>query len=567
MEKELKLLEGFTPYRKEDAERYDRLRWWSGLTFGDILDRAAAVYPDKEAFVDGETRLTYARAKDAADRLAVSLMDLGIEPLDRVLVQLPNWNEFVYTYFALQKIGAITVLLIDRYRQYEVHHLLRLTDAVAWILPERYRKTDYLPVIRDVLRENPRVKQVILARGGFHEAYLNLEELIENAELSPQNKVRLEARRPDPRQVAHMGPTGGTTGRPKIVPRTHNDLICGSEYAARAWEMNVHDTCLLAGPIGHDLTFSKGLLASILTYGKTVFLDSTDPEDICRTIEKERVTAVVWVPTLARRLVDFEDLKKYDLGSLQKMHCGGGASHPDLITAVRERLKCEYFNAYGATEGQSTMTRPGDDLDTRFKTVGRPTCPYDTYKVVDPNGKEQPPNTPGELLVKGPGVFTGYFRNPEENEKAIDKDGFFKTGDVAKIDERGYITLTGRIKEMINRGGESISAVEIEKLISGHPGVALCAVVPMPDPEMHEKVCAYVQPEAGADLSFEGIISFLKGKKVSVLHLPERIEFVDSMPFTKAEKIDKRALRADIEKKLEAARRRSPRGGAEVGRK
>ncbi|UCH06172.1 MAG: AMP-binding protein [Deltaproteobacteria bacterium] len=543
-------LEGFTPYRKEDAESYKRLGCWAGLTFGDILDRAADSYPDKEAFVDKDSRLTYAQARDRANRLGISLMNLGIKPTDRVLVQLPNWNEFVYTYFALQKIGAINVLLIDRYRQYEIKHLIQLTGATSWILPEKYGKTDYLPIVGDVLKEHPQVENVILVRGGDHEPYFSLEKLLANAELTDENLAELAQTRPDPLQVAHMGPTGGTTGRPKIVPRTHNDLLCGSECCAKAWDIDAGDTCLLAGPIGHDLTFSKGLLGSMLTYGKAVFLDSTDPEDICSTIEKERVTALVWVPTLAKRLVEFEGLKDYDLSSLNKMHCGGGASLPDLIKAVYEKLGCTYFNAYGATEGQTTITRSDDALETLYKTVGRPTCPHDIYKVVDRDGRELPANTPGELLIKGPGVFTGYYKNPGENAEVFDKDGFFRTGDVAKIDEKGYVTLTGRIKEMINRGGESISAAEIEKLISDHPDVVLVAVIPMPDPDMGERVCAYIQPKPGAELSFNEIISFLKDKKASVLQLPERIEFVDAMPFTKAEKVDKTALREDIEQKL-----------------
>ena len=545
-----KLIEGFTPYTKEDAERYDRLRWWAGLTFGDILDKAANIYPHKEAFVDGASRRTFAQAKEAADRLAISLMNLGINSTDRVLIQLPNWNEFVYAYFAIQKIGAIAVLLIDRYRQYEINHLFQLTGATSWILPEAYRKTEYLPIVEDVLKVNPQVKHVILARGRDHDSYLSLEKLIEQAELTDETLGKLAQRRPDPMQVAHMGPTGGTTGLPKVVPRTHNDLLCGSEYAARAWDMDARDTCLLAGPIGHDLTFTKGLLGSILTYGKTVFFDSTYPEEICRTIEKEKVTALVWVPTLAKRLVDLEGLDNYDLSSVEKMHCGGGASLPDLIKDVKEKLGCTYFNGYGGTEGQTTITRSNDDLGTVYRTVGKPTCPYDTYKIVDRDGREQPLNTPGELLIKGPGVFTGYYKNPEENEKVFDKDGFFRTGDMAKIDEKGYITLTGRIKEIINRGGESISAVQIEKLISEHPNVALVAVIPMSDPDMGERVCAYIQPKPGSSPDFQSIISFLKDRKASVLQLPERIEFIDVMPFTKAEKIDKRALKEDIEKKM-----------------
>ena len=543
-------LEGFTPYKGEDAEKYTKFRWWPGLTLGDMLDRAADIYPHKEAFVDGKRRLTYSQVRQNVNRLAISLMELGIQPLTRVLVQLPNWNEFTYAYMALQKIGAIPVLLIDRYRQYEVKRLIELTGAKAWIVPQRYKKTDYLPIIGDVLGETTRIRHVILVRGQAQEPFLGLEKLIETAELSEENLSKLADRRPDPMQVAHMGPTGGTTGLPKVVPRTHNSMLCNVDHAARAWEMNSDDICLLAGPIGHDLTFTKGFCANIFTFGKTVFLDSTDPADICQTIEQEKVTAVVWVPTLAGRLVQFEGLKKYDLRSLKKMHCGGGASLPDLIKTVRDKLGCTYFNASGSTEGQSTMTRSNDDLETVYHTVGKPTCPYDHYKVVDRDGNELPPNTNGELLLKGPGVFSGYFNAPEENAGVFDNHGFFKTGDVAKIDDAGNITLTGRLKEMINRGGESISATEIEKLISGYPEVALAAVIPMPDPQMGEKVCAYIQPTPGARLGFDKIITFLKANKASVLQFPERIEFIESMPLTRTGKLDKRALIEDIRNKI-----------------
>ena len=544
-------LEGVTPYEKTDAEKYNRLRWWPGITLGDLLDKAADAHPEKEAFVDMNSRLTYLQATEKVNRLAISLLKLGIKPLDRVLVQLPNWHEFVLVYFALQKIGAVNVLLIDRYRQYEINHLIGLTGATAWVVPEKYRKTDYLPIINDVLSDNPQLHHIILVRGSEQKNYLDLTKLIEDGVPNEKNVNLLAERHPDPMQIAHMGPTGGTTGQPKVVPRTHNSLICGNEHAGKAWDLGTDDICLLAGPMGHDLTFTKGLISGLCFYTKMIFLDSLDMEDVCKTIEKEKVTSIVWVPTLASRLVHYENLKDYNLSSLKKMHCGGGASLPDLIREIQGKLGCTYYNAYGGTEGQSTITRSEDDLETICSTVGRPTCPYDTYKVVDLSGNDLPLNSPGEMLIKGPGVFTGYYNNPEENAKVFDEEGFFKTGDIAKINDQGYVTLTGRAKEMINRAGESISAIEIEKLIIDHPDVISVAVIPMPDPEMGERVCAYVQLKPGAHLIFEEIISFLRGKNASVLQLPERIEFIDAMPLTKAEKVDKNFLKEDIKIKLD----------------
>lgn len=544
------LLEGCQPFRREDAELYVSRRWWSGLTCGDLLDRAADMYPERLAVVDGKGRLTYSELRDTANRLAIALLNLGIRPLDRVLLQLPNWHEFAFTYFALQKIGAIPVILIDRYRQYEANYLCRLVQASAWIAPEVVGKIDYGSIISDVLKNNPQTRHIIMVRADEGCAHHRLEDLLASVRGTKEDIPRLDALRPDPAQIAHMGPTGGSTGIPKVAPRTHNDLLCSVTYAAAAWEMTLHDKTLLATPIGHDLTFTKGFMGALRTYGQVIMLDSTDPARICATIQNEKVTAAVWVPTMAARLLDFDRLKEYGLSSLRKMHCGGGKSQPELIKAVQEKLNCIFFNACGSTEGLTCITRPHYDLGRVCRTVGRPTCPYDVYKIIDAGGNEVGPNTKGELLIKGPGVFAGYYNNPEENEISFTIDGFFRTGDQAMIDENGDVTLCGRLKDTIKRGGESISAPEIETLISAHPDVVLVAVVGMPDPDMGERVCAYIQPRAGAKLDFATVISYLRGLGASVLQLPERIEFVDKMPLTQSEKVDKRRLREDIESKL-----------------
>ncbi len=544
-------LEGFVPYKEKEAKKYNRFRWWPGLTFGDILDRAADMHPEKEAFVDGKTRLSFGQARAKVDTLAIGFMNLGINPRDRVLVQLPNWNEFALAYFALQKIGAIPVLLIDRYRQYEISHLIKMTGAGYWIVPLTYKTYDYFPVINDILKEQTGLKGVVTVRGEIaEEGMYCMEKLLADTEVSDTDRATLTDNRPDPMAVAHMGPTGGTTGLPKIVPRTHNSILCATDFCSRSWDLTSRDITLIAGPIGHDLSFSKGFVASVLMQGKTIFLDSTDRGEICRTIETEKVTAIVWVPTLAKMLLEYEDLDTYDLSSLKRMHSGGGASFPALIREVTEKLGCKYYNGFGATEGISTITRTTDDFDTICGTVGRPTCPYDSYKVVDHEGQALPQGKAGELVIKGPGVFTGYYKNPIENAAVFTEDGFFKTGDMAKFDKKGNAILTGRIKEMINRGGESISAVEIESLIMDHPDVVSVAVVPMPDPLLGERVCAFIQPAFGARLTFDDIILYLKGRKASVLQLPERIEFMETLPLTAANKLDKKALMKHIEKRL-----------------
>jgi 2,3-dihydroxybenzoate-AMP ligase len=547
-------LKGFTPYKAEDVEKYNRLRWWAGLTFGDILDKAADIYPNKEALVDGEKRFTYSQVREGVDTLAISLMALDLKPLDRVIVQLPNWHEFVLAYFALQKIGVIPVLMLPRHREYEINHIARLTEAVAWILPEKHKGTDYQPIAQSVLKANHQLKHVITVRGegAGVEGCLTLEALIKDRIPDEEDLQGLARRRPDPMEVAHMGPTGGTTGLPKIVPRTHNDYLCRVEHLARCWELGSGDTVLLVAPVTHDLTFSVGVCAAVLNFGRMVMLDATDAESICTMIEKEKITAIPWTPTLAYRVVHYERLKDFDLGSLKKMYCGGGMISPELIRTLSERLGCQVLNGYGGTEGMSTLPRLQYDLERKCLTVGRPTCPYDVYKIVDREGRELPVNVSGELVVKGPGVFTGYYKMPAENAEFFDKEGFFRTGDQAMVDSAGDIVLTGRIKDIIVRGGENISPVEIENLIITHPDVEAVAVIGMPDPIMGEKACAYIQPRQGKQICLEDINAFLKSRGASVLQYPERVELVNSIPVVGAKGlIDKKALREDIKRKLE----------------
>ena len=543
-------LEGFTPYKKEDVEKYRKFRWWPGITLGDMLDKASDLYPNREALVDDRGRLTYAQLREKIDRLAIGLMRLGIKKQDRVLLQLPNWSEFVYTYFALQKIGAIVVLLLARHAQLEIDYLCRLTGAKTWIAPEKYHKIDYLPIIDDVLKTNPELKNIILARGQEGTRFRSLERLIRDVDLSEANIRGLSDRRPEPMEVAHMGPTGGTTGLPKMVPRTHNDLICNIEYKVRAWELNSSDTCLAMAPVGHDMAFSVAICGTIFASGRLILLDSTMPADFCNVVERERVSCAVTVPALATRVANFEGLRDYDMGSLSRLHVGGAPSPPDLIQAIYGKIGCQYIIGLGSTEGLNCMTRLDYDLDTTCNTSGRPCCPYSEYKIIDQDERELSTNTDGELVLKGPDVFTGYFRYPEENRASFTKDGFFKTGDLARIDDLGKIKITGRIKDIIIRGGENINAAEIEKLIIAHPGVEDVAVIGMPDKELGEKICAYVRPASGSRPGLDDIISFLRTKGASVLQLPERIEFIDSIPLTKVGKADKRALREDIKKRL-----------------
>lgn len=544
-------IEGFTEYAKEDREKYNRLRWWLGMTWGDMFDKTTDLYPGKIGLVDDAGRLTYAELREKVDRLAVAFIEMGIKPRDWVLLQFPNWHEYVLTFFAMQKIGALTLLLIPRHNQSEINHLAHLTKPVAWIVPKQYGKVDYQPVIDDIVKENPQLKHVVLVRAGKNDRYPTLDELIEKTTLTRENLDALADRRPDPDEVSHIMPTGGTTGLPKASVRTHNCYIANVEYHSRAWEITSNDTLMVVTPVGHSMAMHWGIGAAFFNFAKLVLCDSTKPEDVCAWIEKEKVTAVPSVPAVITRVVTMEGLERYDLGSLRAISLGGAPSTPELIRTTYEKLKCTVINGFGSSEGTNTSTRPGDSIEIICNSVGRPACPYDTIKIIDEAGNEVPAGAEGELVSKGPGVFTGYFKSPEENREIFTLDGFFRTGDKARKDQFGNITITGRLKDIINRGGEKISALEIEKLMSTHPGIQETAVVGMPDKVLGERICAYVVPRAGAAFTFENIIAFLKSKGASVQQLPERVEFVTELPMTKVGKIDKKALREDIAKKLE----------------
>lgn len=543
----------FPKHSKEDARRYTRFGWWAGITFGDLLDKAADVYPGKVALVDDRVRLTYSELRERVDRLAIGFADLGIARGETALLQLPNWAEFVCSFFALEKIGAVPVLLIPGYRQLEVSHIARLAEARAWIVPDSYRKIDYRPVIADVKAANAQLERVISVRSssGVGRFSASLEDLLDR-ELGAGDAERLRAMRPEASDVSHILPSGGTTGLPKLIPRTHNDYLCNVEYVARASELGAHDTVLVVAPVAHNQALLNGTAGSVFCGARLVLLDSTRPSDICRTIQEERVTYMPLVPSLLKRIVEFDDLASYDLGSLEYVMAGGEASTPELIRAVCAKLGCGYFNGFGMSEGLIVRTRRGDDMETVCHTVGRPCCPYDQVMILDSEGHKLPANADGELAARGPCIFAGYLKNPEENSKAFTADGFFRTGDLARRDGAGNIRITGRIKDVIIRGGENISPAQVEELLLVCPGIEDCAVIGMPDDELGERVCAYIRPAAGTSLSTEDIRAFLESRGASRLLIPERLVFTDALPMTEAGKHDKKRLREDIKRRLES---------------
>jgi non-ribosomal peptide synthetase component E (peptide arylation enzyme) len=545
-------LEGFIPYDPKAAERYEKKRWWLGITLGDMLDKAADLYPRKEALIGSGRRYTYSELRRQADTMAYRLLQAGFRTGDRVLLQLPNWPEFVISYFALQKAGLIIVLLTINHTAREIAHLADLTRPSGWILPDRYRQTDFLPLIKQIRQTNPALDKIVLAGSQIPHGYIGLDDLIQPGLTDQDIQAVLTDARPHPGDVCQILPSGGTTGLPKGAPRTHNDYLCNVEYKSRAWHINVSDTCLVATTVGHNLALLVCITGPLFHGATIVMLDSNYPRDFCQIVQDEKISCTGLVPTLISRIVKFENLADYDLSSLKKIYVGAANSPPELVMAVEEKIKARYINAFGMVEGPLSQSRPEDPVDVRRGTIGRPCCPYDEFVTLDGDGNPCPAGVEGELSARGPGIFTGYLKNPEANKKEFTPDGYFRTGDLATVDENGNIRITGRIKDIIIRGGENIAARDVEDLISSHSKVEYVAVVGMPDPDLGEKICAYVKLVKGAKLSHEDIIDHLKTLEAAKIHYPERTLFVSEIPLTAAGKADKKILKKDIEKKIKA---------------
>ena len=557
------VLNGVNPYPKEFVNRYYQKRWWSGLTLGEMLDRTCDLYPHKEALVAGEVRLTYAQLREWTDRAAIVFLELGIEKRDRVLLQIPNWAEFSYAYYGLDKIGAVAVMCIPRYSQREMEHFCEVTEAKAWIVPLRYEKIDYLPMIDSLRSHQSFLKHILVIdsteqsrdrlvpRGEpLPKGTVSFNDLLKKIDLKKYPKDYLQSFRPDPEEVCHFMPTGGTTGLPKLVPRTHNDFLCNVEFRAKAWERSPHDITLIVTPVTHNMAIEVSMNPTFLTGGKVVMIPSTRPKEILEAIERERVTMLIVVVAQLQQMMDFPDLKKYDLSSLQVISAAGSHVPAELIKKVYRSLGCRFYNVFGMSEGPCTQTRYEDPEEVVLHTVGLPICPYDEFKVIDPSANELPQGKEGELVARGPCIFRGYYKAEAENREVFTPDGFFRTGDIAKFDQDGNLIITGRKKDIIIRGGENISALEVEELISTHPKVEQVSAVGMPDPVLGERVCAFIKPKKGAMISFEEVISYLKERKTSVLYLPERIEILEEMPLTNVGKVDKKRLREEIKEKL-----------------
>lgn len=545
--------DGCPPWPPEFGEAYRRAGYWRGQTLGDLLHAWADAYGDSPAVVSGGERVSYRSLAERADRLAVHLRRLGIKRGDRIVVQLPNIPEFLYLCFALFRLGALPVLALPAHREHEIAHLVEFSGAVAYAIPATFRGFDYVPLARTIQARVPALRHVLLVGERPERDVIDLRALLAAPAGGGDAAESLSRLRPDPSDVALFLLSGGTTGLPKLIPRTHDDYAYNFRASAELCRYSRTTRYLVSLPIGHNFPLGcPGALGTLHNGGTVVLTMSADPDVAFPVIERERVTATGLVPALAIRWLDSPERERYDLTSLELVTVGGARINPETARRIRPVLGCRLQQVYGTAEGLLNYTRLDDPEEVIFETQGRPLSPGDEVRIVDDEGRPVPRGQSGQLLARGPYTIRGYYRAEEQNRQAFTADGFYRMGDVVRLHPSGNFVVEGRVKDLINRGGEKISAEEVENLILGHPNVTNAAVVAMPDPVLGERICAYVIPRAGAPVTVEELRAFLGGKGIAKFKLPERLEVVDSFPLTSVGKINKMALREDIARKLRA---------------
>jgi 2,3-dihydroxybenzoate-AMP ligase len=543
------MLDGVVPFPSEFAARYRAKGYWEdkslAVTFAEVFSR----YADRVAVIDRDSSVTYAQLDERATRLALNLLDEGLKPLDRVVMQLPNVIEFAYLYFALQKIGCIPIMALPTHRFREMNQFVELSDAVACATPDKTKDFDYRELVRRI-HEAGKTLRLGIILGDAPQGFLSLTELIERP--SKRSADELKNMTIDPEDPALFQLSGGTTGIPKLIPRTHNDYVYNSKMAAWVTGVGPDSVLLDVLPLAHNLPLAcPGLQGYLLHGGEIVLANTTRSEDIFSLIERHRVTHMPVVPALLIRLINDSAIKKFDLSSLKVIQSGGQRLQPEVRRRTKELIPSVTVQEnFGMAEGMLMFVRLDDPEDVRMETVGRPISPDDEVRLVDDNDNEVPAGEVGELLARGPYTLRGYYGVPEYNARAFTTDGFYRSGDLMRRHPSGNYMVEGRKKDLINRGGEKISAEEIENLILAHPAVQNVACVPMPDPILGERMCACLILRQSADLTLQQLVAFLMNEEIAKHKLPERLEIMDDFPLSPFGKVSKKDLMEKIAVKL-----------------
>ncbi|MFF8959796.1 (2,3-dihydroxybenzoyl)adenylate synthase [Streptomyces sp. NPDC014894] len=523
----------FTPWPAEDARRHRDRGHWRGAALGDLLRAWAARSGEHTALVSGDLRLTYAELDRRADVLAAGLLALGIAPGDRVLVQLPNTADFAVVLFALTRCAAIPVLTLPAHRRSEIAHLAELSGAVACVVPDRHAGFDHRGLAAEVAARVPTLRHILVA--GDPGPFTALHDIA--ADPGPLPAV-------NPADPAVLLVSGGTTGKPKLIPRTHDDYAYNARASAEVCGLGPQDVYLAALPAAHNFPLAcPGLLGVLGAGGTAVMAPAPSPDVAFPLVERERVTVTALVPPMARLWTEYAEWAPEDLSSLRLLQVGGAKLDADLARRIPPALGCALQQVFGMAEGLLSYTRPEDPPETVATTQGRPLSPDDEIRVLDRDGVPVEPGAVGELWTRGPYTLRGYYRAARHNADAFSPDGYYRTGDLVRLLPTGHLVVEGRVKDVVNRGGENVSAAELEEHLLTHPAVAQAAVVALPDETLGELVCAVVTaaPPAGpprlkdvkAHLAERGLADFMH---------PDRLVVLEALPLTAVGKISKREL-------------------------
>ena len=537
-------LAGVTPFPPEFAARYRERGYWEDVPLGRFYAGVFASHGDRVAMVSGEERVTYSELNERVDHLARHLLEMGVVPLDRWVVQLPNIPEFVYLYFALERLGAIPIMALPGHRWNEINAFFELSGATGYAVDEMLGDFDSLPLIAQVRDAHPGVHTVLGAK--------TIRELLRSKPALDSRLVDMVEVDPDEPCILRL--SGGTTGVPKLIPRTNNDYVYNTKAAVAVNDVHADDCLLVALPIAHNFPLAcPGISGFFWKGARVVLTESPRADDILPLIESERTTHLELVPALLIRYINSPGVTERDLSSVRVINTGGQKLQPE----VKRRAEIVFPNArvqevFGMAEGLLMFVRLDDSEEARYETAGRPVCDDDEILIVDEDRNSVPDGEVGELLVRGPYTLRGYYNVPEYNARAFTPDGFYCSGDLMRRHPSGNYIVEGRKKDLINRGGEKISAEEIENLILSHPAVLNVACVPMPDPVLGERMCAFVIPKPGRTLTLSELTGFLTEKGLAKFKLPERLELTDDLPLSKFGKVAKNVLTKQVAEKIQA---------------
>ncbi len=534
-------MEGVVPFPPDFAARYRDMGYWDDRPLRSVFKDWCLRFAQRIALYDANQSVTFQQLDVRSTNLALNLLDLGIKPGDRIVVQMPNVVEFAYLHFALQKIGAMPVMALPPHRFREMNFFVATSEAVATVTPDHHREFSYVEMTGRIRQGAPHLRHCIVF-GNAPEGCISLTDLI--ARPSGRPETDLDAIAVDPDLPALFLLSGGTTGIPKLIPRTHNDYAFNSRMAASACDIRSDSVLLDVLPIGHNLPLACPGLQGFLSQGCAVVLHtSTLPEEVFPLIDRYAVTHIHVVPALLIRWTESPALAAHDLGSVRVIQSGGQRLQPEVRRRTESALRnCRVQENFGMAEGLLMFVRLEDPVDVRMETVGRPVCIDDEVLILDENDVPVPTGEVGELCCRGPYTLRGYYRAPEHNLRAFTPDGFYRSGDLMRQHPSGNYMVEGRKKDLINRGAEKISAEEIEELILRHPAVQNVACVAMPDPLMGEKNCACIIFRPGHSVDLPALVAFLNGFELAKYKLPERLERFEDFPLSNFGKVSKKDL-------------------------